>query len=117
MEAQRFDVFLSYNRDDQKTVEPLAQRLRHAGIRVWVDMWSLVPGEPWQPKIEEALSSSSAYAVFIGPSGIGPWQHEEMRAAIDRRVRVATDRFRVIPVILPGQVNAVCRRFSFQLRG
>jgi len=38
--------------------------------------------------------------VFIGPSGIGSWQHEEMRAAIDRRVK---DReFRVIPVLLPG---------------
>src|ERR1019366_5751401 len=102
MESERCDVFLSYNRDDQKTVEALAKKLRRSGIKVWVDLWNLVPGEPWQPKLEEALSSSSTCAVFIGPSGIGPWQHEEMRAAIDRRVRVTTDRFRVIPVILPG---------------
>jgi DNA-binding NarL/FixJ family response regulator len=102
MESERCDVFLSYNRDDQKTVEALAKKLRRSGIKVWVDLWNLVPGEPWQPKLEEALSSSSTCAVFIGPSGIGPWQHEEMRAAIDRRVHAATDRFRVIPVILPG---------------
>src|ERR1019366_3221778 len=96
------DVFLSYNRDDRETVEFLARKLRCEGISVWVDMWNLVPGELWQPGIEEALNTSSACGVFIGPSGIGPWQHEEMRAAIDRRVRVTTDRFRVIPVILPG---------------
>ena len=36
----------------------------------------------------------------MGPSGISPWQNEEMRAAIDRRVREG--RFRVIPVLLPG---------------
>ena len=26
-------------------------------------------------------------AVFLGPSGIGPWHNEEMRVALDRRVR------------------------------
>jgi hypothetical protein len=40
--------------------------------------------------------------VFIGPNGIGPWQNEEMRAAIDRRVTESKGSFRVIPVLLPG---------------
>jgi hypothetical protein len=31
-----------------------------------------------------------------------PWQNEEMRAAIDRRVRESGRSFRVIPVLLPG---------------
>src|SRR5580692_611838 len=37
-----------------------------------------------------------------GPGGLGPLQNEEMRAAIDRRVRESVRRFRVIPVLLPG---------------
>ena len=40
--------------------------------------------------------------MFIGPGGFGPWQHEEMRAAIDRRVGESKGGFRVIPVLLPG---------------
>jgi signal transduction histidine kinase len=48
------------------------------------------------------LESCATCAVFIGPSSTGPWQNEEMRAAIDRRVREGRGRFRVIPVLLPG---------------
>jgi hypothetical protein len=42
----------------------------------------------------------------VGPSGFGPWQNEEMRAAIDLRVRDRGRRFRVIPVLLPGAARA-----------
>ena len=40
--------------------------------------------------------------MIIGPSGFGPWQHEEMNAAIARRVQEGRGRYRVIPVLLPG---------------
>ena len=38
--------------------------------------------------------------MFLGPSGLGPWQNEELQVAIDRRVR--NQDFHVIPVLLPG---------------
>src|SRR6266403_529653 len=34
------------------------------------------------------------------------WQYEEMRAAIDQRVRDSGRRFRVIPILLPGAQRA-----------
>jgi len=101
MRQRTFDVFLSYNREDRRSVELLAQRLKRKGIVPWLDKWNLIPGTPFQPEIEEALASCLSCAVFIGKSGIGPWQSEEMRAAIQRRVS-STKPFRVIPVLLPG---------------
>jgi hypothetical protein len=56
--------------------------------------------------IEKALAESETCAVFVGPSGFGPWQNEEMRAAIDQRVRDSARSFRVIPVLLPGAKRA-----------
>jgi tetratricopeptide (TPR) repeat protein len=97
----RYHVFLSHNSADKPAVEELAGRLQKEGIDPWLDKWHLVPGEPWMPAIEQALANCESCAVCIGPGGIGPWQHEEMRAAIDRRVRSAS-RFRVIPVLLPS---------------
>ncbi len=95
----RYDVFLSHNSRDKAAVEKLAQRLHAAGIRPFLDKWHLVPGEPWQEALEEALAESATYAVFLGSEGIGPWENEEMRAALDERTR---DRsFQVIPVLLP----------------
>ena len=97
-----YDVFLSYNSADQGTVEIIAHRLREeANLRPFLDRWHLVPGEPWQEAIEEALEESEAVAMFVGPSGVSPWHNEEMRAGLDRAVR-GRDDVRVIPVLLPG---------------
>jgi hypothetical protein len=102
MTVSKYHVFLSHNGADKPAVEDLASRLRREGIEPWFDIWNLVPGEPWQPAIEQALKDCDSCAVFIGPSGISPWQHEEMRAAISQRVQETSGKFRVIPVRLPG---------------
>lgn len=96
------DVFLSHSSLDKPTVEDLGGRLLDAGITPWLDKWNLVPGEPWQPEIEKALLSCDACAVIIGKDPLGPWHHEEMRAAIARQVTERQRRLRVIPVLLPG---------------
>ncbi|MHC4244526.1 MAG: toll/interleukin-1 receptor domain-containing protein, partial [Planctomycetota bacterium] len=102
MSNDQYHTFLSYNREDKAIVEELAHRLKQAGIRVWLDKWNLMPGTSWQPAIEEALAVCNTCTVCIGPSGLGPWQNEEMRAAIRRRVNDKSGEFRVIPVLLPG---------------
>jgi hypothetical protein len=104
-EEARYDVFLSHNSADKPAVEELARQLVKAGIQPWLDTWNLIPGEPFQEAIEEALDRCATCGVFVGPSGTGPWQNEEMRAAIQRRVeerRAGECPFRVIPVLLPG---------------
>ena len=101
-----FQVFLSYSSADKPAVEEVGRRLLKEGIEAWFDKWHLIPGDPWQPAIENALAESETCAVFVGPRGVGPWQNEEMRAAIDRRVRDSNKRFRVIPVLLPGAQRA-----------
>src|SRR3954447_16609954 len=100
--AARFDVFLSHASADKPRVEDLARRLTRDGLRPWLDRWNLIPGTAWQPEIEAALAECVACAVIIGAGGLGPWHHEEMRAAIARRVEDRERAFRVIPVLLPG---------------
>ena len=100
MNQALYNVFLSHNSLDKPAVEELANRLSQNNLKPWFDKWNLIPGDPWQNAIESALDSCVSCAVFMGPSGISPWQNEEMRAAIDRRVREG--HFRVIPVLLPG---------------
>jgi hypothetical protein len=101
-----FQVFLSHSSADKAAVEELGRRLLKEGIEAWLDKWNLIPGDQWQPAIEKALAESETCAVFVGPSGFGPWQNEEMRAAIDRRVQDSDRHFRVIPVLLPGARRA-----------
>lgn len=102
MEAPRYDVFLSHRSGDKPAVEELARRLLRRGIEPWLDKWHLIPGTPWQEALEKALADCASVAVCLGPGGTGPWQDEEMRAAINRRVQERKSGFRVIPVLLPG---------------
>ena len=98
--TRRYDVFLSHSSSDKPLVERLAVSLEREGVTVFLDKWHLVPGEPWQEKLEEAMDNSAACAVFLGPNGLGPWENEEMRTALDERV--SDKSLRVIPVLLPG---------------
>jgi WD40 repeat protein/energy-coupling factor transporter ATP-binding protein EcfA2 len=116
VEKARFDVFLSHATPDKPAVEELARLLKKRGFAPWLDKWNLIPGEPWQEAIEKALEDCTACAVCLGPSGTGPWQNEEMRAAIDRRVSGERAQFRVIPVLLPGAERGEPSRLPAFLR-
>ena len=95
-------VFLSHNSQDKPIVLELAQKLmQESDIEPWLDIWNLIPGDPWQEALEDALQKCDVCLVCIGQNGIGPWQNEEMREAINRRVSQNEDGFRVIPVLLP----------------
>ena len=60
------------------------------GIRCWLDKWNLIPGEEWQPAVEAALGDCRCCRqCFSARNALGPWQNEEMRAAIARRVQAA----------------------------
>src|SRR5271157_861344 len=100
MGPKRFDAFLSYNSQDRAAVEELERRLRREGLALYLEVRELAPGREFQPALAQALGDSKTCVMFLGPSGLGPWQAEELQVAIDKRVR---DRdFHVIPVLLPG---------------
>jgi hypothetical protein len=94
-----FDVFLSHNSKDKPAVIELASALRDRQLRVWLDVWELVPGRPWQEAIEQVITTVRSGAVLVGKDGLGPWEEPEMRACLDECVR---RRMPVIPVLLPG---------------
>lgn len=95
-----YDVFLSYSSAERRVVEGIATGLREAGLNPFWDAWHVRPGDAVQEILEDGLRASVATIVFIGPSGIGTWQNEELRAAL--QARVTDGQYRVIPVILPG---------------
>ncbi|MEF8701356.1 MAG: TIR domain-containing protein [Candidatus Accumulibacter sp. UW20] len=111
-----YDVFLSHRSPDKPMVERLAEKLVvEAELNPFLDRWHLIPGEPWQESLEQALNRSRCVAVLVGPSGVSSWENEEMRAALSRRVQ--DHCFRVIPVLLPGaDPEARDRLPSFLLR-
>ncbi len=97
--AQAFDVFLSFNSQDREIVRRVGRLLKQHGLRVWMDEWELVPGRLFQEDLESALQTTNSAAVFVGPSGFGPWHRPEMRICLSQFVK---RNLPVIPVLLPS---------------
>ncbi len=93
-----FDVFLSHNSRDKPAVIKLAKRLKAQGLNVWLDVWELRPGQPWQEALEHIIETTQTAAVLVGADGFGPWQSREMRGCLSE---FAEHGKAVIPVLLP----------------
>jgi len=71
-----------------------------AGLRVWFDGWRLIPGKSEIDNIERGLQAACTCAVLVGADGQGPWQQQEVKAAI--RNQIQNKDFRAIPVLGRG---------------
>jgi len=99
-----FDVFLSHNSQDKPSVRRLKERLEERGLTVWFDEDELRPGIPWQRLLEEGIRASKSVLVLVGGDGLGPWEIEEMEAALQLAVR---NKLVVVPVLLPSAPGKV----------
>ncbi len=97
MNQPQFDVFLCHNSKDKPEVIEIANELKKRGLKPWLDKWELRPGLSWQILLEEQIEQIKSAAVFVGSSGFGPWQNQEMRAFLSEFVE--RECF-VIPVLL-----------------
>ncbi|MBW4600070.1 MAG: toll/interleukin-1 receptor domain-containing protein [Calothrix sp. FI2-JRJ7] len=94
----QFDVFLCHNSQDKPEVQKIGNQLIELEIRPWLDAWQLRPGFPWQPELERQVKTSKSVALFVGSSGLGPWQKQEIEAFMREFVE---RKCPVIPVLLP----------------
>jgi internalin A len=97
--SDQYDVFLSHNGSDKQAVKALGLALQEVGLRVWLDEWSIRPGQRWIEALEAAIESVRSAAIIVGHDGIGPWERPEMHACIAEFVRRGMP---VIPVMLAG---------------
>lgn len=92
-----FDVFICHNSEDKNQVRAISNQLKNLGLAPWFDEWALPPGQRWQPKLHEQIQIIRSAAVFIGNSGLGPWQEMEIDIFLQEFVK---RKYPIIPVIL-----------------
>ena len=92
-----FDVFLCHNSEEKAEIKQIGEQLEALGILPWLDEWKLRPGTKWQRVLEQQIASIESAAIFVGKSGIGPWESEELDALFREFVERHCP---VIPVIL-----------------
>ena len=98
-DAFQYDVFLSHNSKDKPRVRKLAERLKAAGVRVWLDEWIIKPGDIIALKVDGGLEQSRVLLLCISPAALASgWVALERSTAVHRDPANAGRRF--IPLLL-----------------
>lgn len=98
------EVFVSYSRRDQEFVLKLAEALRAARVRVWLDQWCIPDASNWDDEIDKALARCSRMLIVLSPQSINSAQvRGELQTALN-------DKKPVVPVMYQP-----CERLPRQL--
>jgi cellulose biosynthesis protein BcsQ len=97
-------VFICYSAKEGEAVAKIANALRGANLLPWVANAELPAG---QLEIMEAVETSDAYIVVVGPSfGNSKWVQAEVEAILRHSLR-SDVRKPIIPIVLPGGDRAL----------
>jgi hypothetical protein len=83
-----WDVFISHASEDKGDfLHPLAERLRHEGLRVWYDDFTLTVGDSLRRSIDRGLARSRYGVVVISPNFLKKeWPQKELDGLVAREV-------------------------------
>ena len=100
-EANIYDTFLSHSHADAEIVEQIARQLEDEhDLKVWLDKWILIPGEPFRQAMSKGIDQAKTCVVIIGSNTPKGWFEEEVSKALNKQTQDKS--FRVIPMLLPG---------------
>ena len=63
-------VFLSYATPDFEAAKKLYDDLRHAEVDVWLDRYSILPGQLWKEEIKKAINTSKFFLMLLSENSI-----------------------------------------------
>lgn len=77
---KRWDAFISHASEDKESVAiPLAEALKRAGVRVWLDRFEMRVGDSLREKIDEGLADSRFGIVVLSSSFLAKgWPTREL---------------------------------------
>jgi TIR domain-containing protein len=88
-------TFFSYSRTDAEFVLRLAQDLRAAGAKVWLDQLDIGGGQLWDRAVEEALRTSPRQVAVLSPEAVNSQNvMDEVSYALEERKQVIPVLFR-----------------------
>ena len=99
-----YDLFLFYHPREADEISWLVAELEQKEYNLTLfDPGPFLQGKNWRPVIESALDESQSCAILLGPSGLFPWENEELRKMIETRLG-GIRPMRVLPILMPGSV-------------
>jgi hypothetical protein len=80
-------VFISYSQGAAGPAMAATDAIRKAGVRVWLDVERLKPGDRWDNEIKAAIEDADALVLFI-PTSQSAFLHREIELARAKGIRI-----------------------------
>jgi hypothetical protein len=93
-------VFLIYAREDIELVNAYYQKLFKAGLKPWMDIYDLLPGQNWKTSIKRAIRESDFILIFLSMNSVTKqgYVQKEIREALEISQQKLGDDIFLIPV-------------------
>jgi formylglycine-generating enzyme required for sulfatase activity len=116
--TDRYEVFLSYSRNDLDAATNLRGQLERRGLAVFWDKASIREGELWLSRLQEVVDACGSFVVLVGRDGVRRWIGAETQVALSRYFGPHDDALRlpIFPILLgntkPDTLPAFLRLFQ-----
>jgi len=108
-------VFLSYARDDLDSARRIFQELTRAGVRVWFDKESLLPGQNWSGAVRKGIRGSRFFLALLSEKSVSKagYVQKEIKMALEMLDEFPESSIFLIPVRLNvcdpthGRINEI----------
>jgi hypothetical protein len=102
-------IFLSHSSKDKFFVRELSDRLRSAGVNVWLDEAEIKIGDSLTTKIASAIETMQYFGVILSSNSISSeWVQKELQIAISRELE--QKKVVILPILLePVEIPSFLR--------
>ena len=91
-------IFISHSSQDAVSSLRLAEDLKKAGLKVWLDEWDIAVGERITDKIQRGLTSADYLAVWLTRASIeSGWVEREWQAKY--HAEIASNSIMILPLL------------------
>jgi len=94
-------VFLCHNTKDKPEINRIRSLLEGRKIRTFMDQYDFKSFGLWEQQLKSEIKNFQTAAIFLGKSGLGPWQIKEIEMFFSELKRNPENR-RIGLVLLPG---------------
>src|SRR5258706_3010792 len=103
------EIFISYSRQDQKSVDHIVEKMEKAGLKVWIDREDIKAGKLWRTQIVQAIDTCKAFVLMLSP-------HSVISENVRKEIDLAQDSGCNIFIVMLSQVQFPAE-IRYQLAG
>jgi len=96
-------VFISYAREDESIALDIHSFLKEIDCEIWMDKFSLIPGQDWQLEIQEAIENSDIFIACLSDNSVSK------RGFVQKELKKALSVLEMFPdgeiYLIPLRIN------------